>query len=141
MRNFKDADQLMSSTKNEMFWDESEVDLVRNIFEKFDDADWQELEKTLPFKPDQWKARCAQSLSAILSERSYKLLLTFLDSQDYWTVVRAIESLDEFENKFRAYDYVSTEVVNRATLTIQKYQGNEEVKTYTLTRLNSLFQK
>lgn len=139
MNNFQNADAIVSKVNSEDYWSEYQIEQVRKLIDNFDDNDWDALENSLKVKEPAWRAYFAEALSANLGERSYKILLSLLGTGDYWTTVRAIESLSDFDDHFAPTDIFSLSTYNIAKSSIENSKAHDVTKKDLLQRLDLIF--
>lgn len=141
MAGFRDFDEILSSVNDPVFWEDVESDRAGRLIEKFSDYDWTQLESELPSRDNRWQARCAQVLSSDLHERSFQIIALLLSSKDYFVVLRATESLSDFDESFSLKRCVDSSVVQSAIEVLRNSALNESSKERIISNLKDLFER
>lgn len=91
---FEEYEGFLESISSEDYWSDIGVDVACSQVNKFDDFDWCKLKSTLSMKSEEWRGRCAESLSDVNDERALYILLELIRAEDECVAIHAIESIN-----------------------------------------------
>lgn len=125
MNNFFELDKLLAAYDSDDLWSEYGVDRAEEILCRFEESDWEYLEKELDDRSDDWVARAADTLGAGRADRALVILMHLLENSNNRDVLfQAAGSINRLRAKYPEREYIKfSEATARKLVQLMESEG------------------